>query len=206
MGMSPYCLSGISVGFPTLSQSSGQIVYVLLTRSPLDCPASWALSFDLHVLGTPPAFILSQDQTLRLIITLFVFRFYSCLNDTLRYWRVLSVCFSKNDSPSATVLIYNTTSKTTVNNFFNFFLYLFSMFFQHYHIFCLVDKMGAFTLLFIVRNAGKSLNFRPFKRDFIFLFYRLEVIFQFKTILTASGCCTNMRRDSQISLNTVRSL
>ena len=78
-------LSGISVGFPTLSQSSGQIVYVLLTRSPLDRPASWVLSFDLHVLGTPPAFILSQDQTLRLIITLFVFRFYSCPNDTLRY-------------------------------------------------------------------------------------------------------------------------
>jgi hypothetical protein len=26
-------------------------------------------SFDLHVLGTPPAFILSQDQTLRKNIT-----------------------------------------------------------------------------------------------------------------------------------------
>jgi hypothetical protein len=25
---------------------------------------SWANAFDLHVLGTPPAFILSQDQTL----------------------------------------------------------------------------------------------------------------------------------------------
>ena len=24
----------------------------------------WAASFDLHVLGMPPAFILSQDQTL----------------------------------------------------------------------------------------------------------------------------------------------
>ncbi len=135
MGMSPYCLSGISVGFPTLSQSSGQIVYVLLTRSPLDHPASWALSFDLHVLGTPPAFILSQDQTLRLIITLFVFRFYSCLNDTLRYWRVLSVCFSKNDSPSATVLIYNTTSKTTVNNFFNdFFKIRSKVRFRHFRL------------------------------------------------------------------------
>jgi hypothetical protein len=38
---------------------------VLLTRSPLIHPASWASSFDLHVLSTPPAFILSQDQTLR---------------------------------------------------------------------------------------------------------------------------------------------
>ena len=33
---------------------------MLLTRSPL----SIAAPFDLHVLGTPPAFILSQDQTL----------------------------------------------------------------------------------------------------------------------------------------------
>ena len=33
---------------------------MLLTRTPLGI----ATSFDLHVLGTPPAFILSQDQTL----------------------------------------------------------------------------------------------------------------------------------------------
>jgi hypothetical protein len=49
---------------------------VLLTRSPLTSPALWTSdessvrcngigSFDLHVLSTPPAFILSQDQTLR---------------------------------------------------------------------------------------------------------------------------------------------
>ena len=35
---------------------------MLLTRPPLD-PKS---PFDLHVLGTPPAFILSQDQTLQI--------------------------------------------------------------------------------------------------------------------------------------------
>jgi hypothetical protein len=34
---------------------------VLLTRPPLTRIAPCA--FDLHVLGTPPAFILSQDQT-----------------------------------------------------------------------------------------------------------------------------------------------
>jgi hypothetical protein len=33
---------------------------VLLTRLPLGI----ATSFDLHVLGTPPALVLSQDQTL----------------------------------------------------------------------------------------------------------------------------------------------
>jgi hypothetical protein len=58
-------VSGIRPGFPGLSQSQGQVTHVLLTRSPLIHPASWASSFDLHVLSTPPAFILSQDQTLR---------------------------------------------------------------------------------------------------------------------------------------------
>ena len=59
----------------------GQIAHVLLTRSPLDI----AISFDLHVLGMPPAFVLSQDQTLKfnlalnfLLTSLFIYllRFY----------------------------------------------------------------------------------------------------------------------------------
>src|SRR5688572_1564484 len=58
-------ISGISPGFPELSRSQGQVTHVLLTRSPLIHPASWASPFDLHVLSTPPAFVLSQDQTLR---------------------------------------------------------------------------------------------------------------------------------------------
>jgi hypothetical protein len=37
---------------------------VLLTRAPLYLPLR-AFAFDLHVLGTPPALILSQDQTLK---------------------------------------------------------------------------------------------------------------------------------------------
>ena len=58
-------VSSIRPSFPGLSQSQGQVTHVLLTRSPLIPPASWGSSFDLHVLSTPPAFILSQDQTLR---------------------------------------------------------------------------------------------------------------------------------------------
>ena len=38
---------------------------MLLTRSPLYPRPKASYSFDLHVLGAPPAFILSQDQTLR---------------------------------------------------------------------------------------------------------------------------------------------
>ena len=55
-------LCGISRSFLLLSPAQGQVTYVLLTRSPL---ISKRDSFDLHVLGTPPAFILSQDQTLQ---------------------------------------------------------------------------------------------------------------------------------------------
>src|ERR1700757_557917 len=58
-------LSGIRPSFPSLSRSAGQITHVLLTRSPLEHPASRAFPFDLHVLSTPPAFVLSQDQTLQ---------------------------------------------------------------------------------------------------------------------------------------------
>ena len=61
-------ISGINPGFPGLSRSSGQVTHVLLTRSPLrhtgGLPLQYA-SLDLHALGTPPAFILSQDQTLQ---------------------------------------------------------------------------------------------------------------------------------------------
>src|SRR3954469_17987828 len=58
-------ISGISPNFLELSQSQGQVAHVLLTRSPLEHPPEGAVSFDLHVLSTPPAFVLSQDQTLR---------------------------------------------------------------------------------------------------------------------------------------------
>ena len=46
---------------------------MLLTRSPLGHLPEGRASLDLHVLSTPPAFVLSQDQTLR-----------ECLYDYLR--------------------------------------------------------------------------------------------------------------------------
>jgi hypothetical protein len=58
-------LSGINSSFPELSRYQGWITHVLLTRSPLSpSPKAW-FSLDLHVLSAPPAFVLSQDQTLR---------------------------------------------------------------------------------------------------------------------------------------------
>jgi hypothetical protein len=58
---------GISSSFPELFHASGQVTNALLTRSPLRTQSTntKSSSFDLHVLGTPPALILSQDQTLR---------------------------------------------------------------------------------------------------------------------------------------------
>jgi hypothetical protein len=41
------------------------ITHVLLTRSPLSPDPKVWFSLDLHVLSAPPAFVLSQDQTLR---------------------------------------------------------------------------------------------------------------------------------------------
>ncbi len=40
---------------------------MLLTRPPLTASVALRGPLDLHVLGTPPAFVLSQDQTLQLI-------------------------------------------------------------------------------------------------------------------------------------------
>ena len=62
-------LCGISSRFQLLSPSERQVAHALLTRPSLSHTKLWRISvscasFDLHVLGTPPAFILSQDQTL----------------------------------------------------------------------------------------------------------------------------------------------
>ena len=58
---------GINPSFPGLSPSAGHVIHVLLTRAPLNysCIATQIVPCDLHVLNTPPAFVLSQNQTLR---------------------------------------------------------------------------------------------------------------------------------------------
>ena len=43
--------------------------HALLTRPPLGRPSEEGPSFDLHVLSMPPAFVLSQDQTLKLTVS-----------------------------------------------------------------------------------------------------------------------------------------
>ena len=67
--MPPYMLRGIRRRFRRLSPCDRQVVHALRTLSPVAGfrIATEPLPLDLHVLGLPLAFILSQDQTLRCI-------------------------------------------------------------------------------------------------------------------------------------------
>ena len=58
-------LCGISANFSALFPSERQVAHALLTSPPLGQQPKLLTPFDLHVLGTPPAFVLSQDQTLK---------------------------------------------------------------------------------------------------------------------------------------------
>ena len=79
-------LSGISHPFERLFRAQGQVNHVLLTRSPLYLPRR-AFTFDLHVLDPPPAFALSQDQTLQSKIGKIIFQLiilaYVCMSLSL---------------------------------------------------------------------------------------------------------------------------
>ena len=80
-------LCGISSRFQLLSPTERQVAHALLTRPPLSKKPKSFTPFDLHVLGMPPAFILSQDQTL-------MFK-YDCLklfqNNTWLFFRFFTV-------------------------------------------------------------------------------------------------------------------
>ena len=56
-----------------------QVTHVLLTRPPLIHFPKELHSLDLHVLGTPPAFVLSQDQTLNKKFNLFCSNYFESL-------------------------------------------------------------------------------------------------------------------------------
>ena len=66
---------GITRPLGRLSPRDRQIAHVLRTRSPV----TLAGPRDLHVLSTPPAFVLSQDQTLQEILIISSSESNSCL-------------------------------------------------------------------------------------------------------------------------------
>ena len=135
------CLCGISSDFSLLSPSIRQVTHVLLTRPPLDNVSSGRsfpirISFDLHVLGTPPAFILSQDQTLikiivclKLILSLTDLLFFYC-SVTITFvivpcTLVRLVQFSKVFVALATTILVYHSQFSLSTGFFNFFYILF---------------------------------------------------------------------------------
>ena len=59
--------------FHRLPAGTGWVAYALRTRPPLSPLPKEGLPSDLHVLGLPLAFILSQDQTLRCNIVSLIF-------------------------------------------------------------------------------------------------------------------------------------
>ena len=60
---------GINNRFQLVSRTQGQVAHALLTRPPLIRGPKPPSPFDLNVLCTPPALILSQDQTLEIILS-----------------------------------------------------------------------------------------------------------------------------------------
>jgi hypothetical protein len=66
-------------------------------------PYCYNVSFDLHVLATPPAFVLSQDQTLRLI---------PGSRTTGARTGPCGICFSDSSAPAETVRLLESPSAT----------------------------------------------------------------------------------------------
>ena len=60
----PWGVCGISRRFQRLSPTSGQVPTRYSPVRHSTCRPKATAAFDLHVLGMPPAFVLSQDQTL----------------------------------------------------------------------------------------------------------------------------------------------
>ena len=89
-------LCGISSRFQLLFPSEGQVAHALLARPPLrytrksksKLSSNQRVSpFDLHVLGTPPAFVLSQDQTLKTLYQ----HSRSCINHSFEFVNSLTL-------------------------------------------------------------------------------------------------------------------
>ena len=90
-------LCGISSRFQLLSPTPGQVIHVLLTRSPLGTSkfhpkiSFERTPFDLHVLGAPPAFVLSQDQTLYKMVS-------KRQRRSNQFYKSFDLCFAQTQS------------------------------------------------------------------------------------------------------------
>ena len=113
-----------------------QVAHVLLTRPPLNPFPKELHSLDLHVLGTPPAFVLSQDQTLRKYLRSAFSKLFCSLKNCsvalfLKHWIYFAWLFNFQRTPAASrrQLIYNTTVGLLCQHFFKSFLETFEVVF-----------------------------------------------------------------------------
>ena len=105
-----------------------QVAHVLLTRPPLASFPKEIHSLDLHVLGTPPAFVLSQDQTLNkkfnlLLKLLWVFNNFK--NSQKNCWIYFNYILFNFQRPyyfaASSDFIILSLTQLCVNNFFKVF-------------------------------------------------------------------------------------
>ena len=187
-----YTLCGISSCFRLLSPTHRQVIHALLTRPPLTKPPKELCPFDLNVLCTPPAFILSQDQTLENFISytglpaydllssysfLASFTLLSIYNSLTRFALAFLLCtylllfnFQWPLPPLSRQLDYYTTSLFLCQylflNFFAFFSRFFDSDLELQLLTCPLGQLSYFTTsLFICQYL--FFNFYPFFFAFV---------------------------------------
>ena len=81
--------------FRRFSPCCGQVAHALRTLPPVAASriATTAMPLDLHVLGLPLAFILSQDQTLHRILSQYLLADPSAPDSSVQEINALSYCF-----------------------------------------------------------------------------------------------------------------
>ena len=147
---------------------------MLLTRLPLDLKeaSSLLLSFDLHVLSTPPAFVLSQDQTLHDRSFVWLDYFLPCSNSLLgiatsHIGLIRSLYWSVFKEPSLFKRLYYLTT------FISFCQMFFEIFFSRsrFHLCDLsvfaalsCDLCDNITFAFVCQLVFSSLFRAPFDR------------------------------------------
>ena len=177
-------LCGISSRFQLLSPCVRQVTHALLTRPPLSHfqkQAFKSASFDLHVLSTPPAFILSQDQTLvksvcpvqnnsgHLLNLWIVFAIRFTVFGNLHFWRCSLKIYKKfsgmvYDSVFNVLLIVIIFDWWPVHHRVLFFLLLSATFISYHRFKCLST-----TFLFIFfRKFGFFLKSCSLKRQLVY--------------------------------------
>ena len=105
--------------FHRLSACRGLVAYALRTRAPLSSHPKVTIPFDLHVLGLPLAFILSQDQTLRCTIVLLLFYSESRVPPRCSSWCSFKRFLPSRRSRGAGILCWPQTFKELALNSFH---------------------------------------------------------------------------------------